>query len=91
MEIRESNMMVPSHPQWAWWEEKFPRSFRAYGCPIHWNLPNLDFLASTLGELPLGIVYFPPRGAILLPRLCFWSPQAMPERENRCLGYEAGQ
>ena len=53
-------MMVPSHPQWAWWEEKFPRSFRAYGCPIHWNQPNLDFLASALGELPLGIIYFPP-------------------------------
>ena len=52
-------MIATSHPQWAWWEEKFPCSFQTYGCPIQWSLPNLDFLASALGELPLGIIYFP--------------------------------
>jgi hypothetical protein len=52
-------MIATSHPQWALWEEKFPCSFQTYGCPIQWNLPNLDFLASALGELPLGIIYFP--------------------------------
>jgi hypothetical protein len=44
---------------WDWWSKKFPESWRLFGAPVHWDEPNLDFLASALGELPLGILYFP--------------------------------
>ena len=44
---------------WGWWSQKFPESWRLYGAPVHWDEANLDFLASALGELPLGILYYP--------------------------------
>ena len=45
---------------WSWWLKKFPHSAYIYGHPVHWNEPNLDFLASALGELPFGIIYYAP-------------------------------
>jgi hypothetical protein len=43
---------------WDWWSKNFPESWRIFGAPISWDEPNLDFLASALGELPLGVIYF---------------------------------
>jgi hypothetical protein len=45
---------------WSWWLKKFRHSAYIYGHPVHWNEPNLDFLASALGELPFGIIYYAP-------------------------------
>ena len=58
----ESFQTVIPGPQsiWSWWVDKFPQSARVYGEPVHWNEPNLDFLASALGELPFGIVFYSP-------------------------------
>ena len=44
---------------WSWWERRFPDSWGIYGAPFQWEEPNYDFLASALGELPLGLVYLP--------------------------------
>jgi hypothetical protein len=47
---------------WDWWMGKFPESWRVFGPPILWEEANLDFLASALGELPMGIIYMPAEG-----------------------------
>jgi len=49
-----------ANSMWSWWVDKFPRSSRIYGEPVHWNEPNLDFLASALDELPFSIIFYSP-------------------------------
>ena len=39
---------------------RFPESWRVYGCPIAFGEINYDFLAGTLGEMPLGLIYYTP-------------------------------
>jgi len=60
---REWNPLDPeSGSTWTWWRSNFSLSSRIYGDPIVFGEPNLDFLAATLNESPVGLIYYPPEG-----------------------------
>ena len=52
----------PETSPWSWWKSEFPTSWRIYGPPFLFGEINYDFLACTLGEMPLGLIYYPPEG-----------------------------
>jgi hypothetical protein len=43
----------------GWWRKNFPQSWDIHGPCIRWGEPNLNFLASALGELPFDLIYSP--------------------------------
>ena len=67
----EKKILSIQHEHLCWWQANFPQSWSLFGPCIHWGQANLDFLASALGELPIGLIYYPPEGSFYFPDYLF--------------------
>ena len=74
--------MIPETSPWSWWGSRFPESWRVYGRPMEFGRINTDFLACTLGELPLGLIYYPPEGVFYFRDYLF-KDALRPTREEK--------
>jgi hypothetical protein len=74
--------MIPETSPWSWWKMRFPESWRVYGRPMEFGRINTDFLACTLGELPLGLIYYPPEGVFYFRDYLF-KDALRPTREEK--------
>ena len=81
MEHQGFSLITESGP-WSWWQCRFPESWRVYGRTMEFGEINTDFLACTLGELPLGLIYYPPEGVFYFRDYLF-KDALRPTREEK--------